>query len=317
MWARRAGAGRNVPTVKGEGVSESSGRNRPAPEQPVTRSGAPGPGAPRPHRTASPRPPARPQFEIALRGYDRTAVEAYLDAQVAERQALRQEVETSDRRRRLAEQHAASTERENRTLREDRAAAVPAGDGFGVRVEKLLRMAEQEAAEAREGASREASALLEQARARAEQHRHEVEQKLIARSSVLDRQSAQRGVEHQEREEQITQQLAAARSEAQALRDAADRAAEQRCSQAEAEAEAVLGTARAEAQRVLEQARQDTERLTVVRGGARADIARLVDLLAVELGDTRSDGGRRPAPGPPTTDQPTTGDRAQAAATGR
>lgn len=262
---------------------------------------APGaPGVPR-LRTA-PAPGRRPQFEVVLRGYDRTAVDAYLDGHAGEWQSLRHELDNSERRRQQAEQHASSTERENRTLRAAPAAAAPAAaeDGFGFRVEKLMRMAEQEAADVRGGAAREASALLEQARAQAEQHRHEVEQNLIARSTVLDQQAARRTVELQEREQQISEQLAAARAEAKNLHDAAERAAEQRRAQADADADAVRNRAAQEARRLVDQARQEADRLVAVQGGARADLARIAELVAAELDATRrplADRAGDPQPG--------------------
>ncbi|GAA2555283.1 hypothetical protein GCM10010210_30970 [Pseudonocardia hydrocarbonoxydans] len=309
-------------------MTDSFGNYSPVVGTPMARKGAHA-AVPQPRAVPPPpRPPDRPQFEVALRGYDRTAVDAFLDAHVAERQALRHELEASERRRQQAEQRAASTERENRTLREGRAAAPgapprPTGDGFGLRVEKLLRLAEQEAGEVRDAAAREATALLEQARARAEQHRHEVEQELITRSTALDQQAAQRAAEQQEREQQIADQLEAARSEAQSLRDAAERAARQRRAEAEAEADAVRARAEAEARRVLEQSRLEADRLAAVQGGARADIARLVDQLAVELGDAGAAGARRGAAAagapraaePMTTDGPeVAGERAPATA---
>jgi len=49
-------------------------------------------------RTA-PAPGRRPQFEVVLRGYDRTAVDAYLDGHAGEWQSLRHELDNSERRR--------------------------------------------------------------------------------------------------------------------------------------------------------------------------------------------------------------------------
>ena len=131
---------------------------------------------------------------------------------------LRRELAESERRRALAEQHATATESEIRNLRSESSTSerTPPEESFGYRAEKLLRLAEQEAAEARAAAGREAAAVVEQARADAEQHRHEVEQSLIARSSLLDQQAAQRTVELQEREQQIAAQMTTARSEIEA-----------------------------------------------------------------------------------------------------
>ncbi len=284
--------------MKAHDSNESPRKNSQVAEASMTgptrdpRAGSGAAGVPRP-RTA-PAPGQRPRFEVVLRGYDRTAVDAYLDGHAGEWQSLRHELDNSERRRQQAEQHAAATERENRTLRTEHppAAATPE-DGFGFRVEKLMRMAEQEVADVRAGAARDASALLEQARAQAEHHRHDIEQSLITRSGVLDQQAARRSAELQEREQQIGEQLAAARAEAQALREAAEFGAEQRRAQAEADAVAVRDRATQEARRVLDQARQEADRLVVVQGGARADLARIADLLATELGGPRRGGDTR------------------------
>ena len=133
--------------------------------------------------------------------------------------------------------------------------------------------------------------MIEQARADAEQHRHEVEQSLIARSSLLDQQAAQRTVELQEREQQIAAQMTTARSEIDAMHEAARRAAEQHRRQAEGDAEAVRARAAHAAQRMRDQAEQEVARLAALRDDARAEITRLAELLANELGSVP----RRPA----------------------
>src|SRR5689334_16350999 len=72
-----------------------------------------------------------------------------------------------------------------------RRSAEPEG-GFGMRAERLLRLAEAEARDMRAAAARDATALLERTQAEAETHRHEVEQELISRSAAFDRRSAER-----------------------------------------------------------------------------------------------------------------------------
>ena len=70
---------------------------------------------------------------------------------------LKMELAEAHRQRRLATEHAEGTEAEMRELRASSAHSEPAAieDSFGYRAEKLLRMAEQEAAEVRTQASRE------------------------------------------------------------------------------------------------------------------------------------------------------------------
>ena len=256
---------------------------------PAQRAGATGSGAPAPERR---------RFDVVLRGYERHAVDEYLGRQDEEMAKLRHDLAESERRRALAEQHATATENEIRTLRSDSqySERTPPEESFGYRAEKLLRLAEQEAAEARTAAGREAAAVIEQARADAEQHRHEVEQSLIARSSLLDQQAAQRTVELQEREQQIAAQMTTARSEIDAMHEAARRAAEQHRRQAEGDAEAVRARAAHAAQRMRDQAEQEVARLAALRDDARAEITRLAELLANELGSVRGDQQREARP---------------------
>jgi DivIVA domain-containing protein len=235
-----------------------------------------------PPSTAAPSRVEPRRFDTVLRGYDRGQVDAHIARLVEENAALRRQGAEADRRRQTAEQHAAATEGEFRKLQSQRQGSSPE-ESFGFRAEKLLRLAEQEAADLRGSAAREAAALLEQARADAEKHRHEVEQSLIARSAQLDEQATQRSIELQERERQIAEQLAAARSEAESLHEAARRAADQLRQQAEAAAETVRLRAAQDAQRMREQAQQEVTRLTSLQRDVRAELARLATVLAAEM----------------------------------
>jgi|GEM_PF-1365035 len=234
-------------------------------------------------------PGDRRRFEVVLRGYERSAVDERLARVADEAGALRRELAESDRRRTLAEQHASATEGENRTLRSEQRGSRTPEDSFGYRAEKLLRLAEQEAADVRTTAAREAAALLEQTRAEAEQHRHEVEQSLITRSSLLDQQAAQRTAGLADREQQITAQAAAAKAEFEGMHESASRAAERRRQQAEADAEAVRARAVHDARRLREQAEQEVARLGALQESARAEIARLAELLSDGLRASASD----------------------------
>ena len=156
----------------------------------------------------SPSPPDQP-FDTVLRGYERRQVDDFVSRLKSELAQMKDELADAQRKRRLANEHAEATERELRDLRAKSAHSEPRSveDSFGYRAEKLLRIAEQEAAEVRTHASRESAAIIEQARTEAEKHRHEVEQSLIARAAVLEQQAAQRNAELQEREQQIADQL--------------------------------------------------------------------------------------------------------------
>lgn len=102
-------------------------------------------------------------FDIVLRGYDR--------AQVDERvRFLSDELATAEQALTAARERTAGLEEELSSVRSELDRRVPDPDvGFGDRVEKILRLAEEEAAEIRQRADGEASSIVERARAEAEQ----------------------------------------------------------------------------------------------------------------------------------------------------
>jgi hypothetical protein len=220
-----------------------------------------------------------------LRGYERRQVDEYVAKAKDEVAKLKEELAEAQRKRRLANEHAEATERELRDVRAKSAHSEPRSveDSFGYRAEKLLRIAEQEAAEVRTHASRESAAIIEQARTEAEKHRHEVEQSLIARASVLEQQAAQRTAELQEREQQIADQLSAAREQADQLHAAAARTADRLRQESEAAAEEAKLRAATDIQRQRDQAQQEIARLDKVQSDVRAELARLNEVLSNEL----------------------------------
>lgn len=247
-----------------------------------------------------------PSFDTALRGYERRQVDEFVVERQKEVSRLRMEVAEAQRQQRLAVEHAEGTETELRELRAKSAHSEPKSveDSFGYRAEKLLRMAENEAAEARGNASRESAAIIEQARTDAEKHRHEVEQSLISRASLLEQQAAQRTAELQEREQQIADQLVAAREQADQLHAAATRAADRLRQESEAAAAETRLRAETAAQRQQDQSAQEIGRLTTLQSDVRAELARLAEVLSAELsaapgagskGPTGVGGGGRPA----------------------
>jgi chromosome segregation ATPase len=228
-------------------------------------------------------------FDTVLRGYERRQVDEFVVEKNKEIAWLKMELAEAHRQRRLATEHAEGTETELRELRASSAHSEPAAieDSFGYRAEKLLRMAEQEAAEARSHASRESAGIIEQARTEAEKHRHEVEQSLISRASLLEQQAAQRTAELQEREQQIGDQLNAAREQADQLHAAAVRAADRLHEESAAAAEETKLRAETAAKRQLDQAAQEIGRLTTLQTDVRAELARLAQMLAAELSGAR------------------------------
>jgi hypothetical protein len=224
-------------------------------------------------------------FDTVLRGYERRQVDDFVAKQKDEITKLKDELAEAQRKRRLANEHAEATERELRDVRAKSAHSEPRSveDSFGYRAEKLLRIAEQEAAEVRTHASRESAAIIEQARTEAEKHRHEVEQSLIGRASVLEQQAAQRNAELQEREQQIADQLTAAREQADQLHAAAARTADRLRQESEAAAEEAKLRAATDIQRQRDQATQEIARLDKVQGDVRSELARLNEVLSNEL----------------------------------
>jgi cell division septum initiation protein DivIVA len=242
---------------------------------------------------SAPTPGGSPTFDTVLRGYERRQVDDYIARIRTEVAAVRDELADTQRQRKLATEHAEATETELRELRARSAHGEPAvkEDSFGYRAEKLLRMAEQEAAEARSHATKESAAIVERARTEAEKHRHEVEQNLIARASQLEQQAAQRNTELQEREQQIADQLTAARDQAEQLHTAATRAADRLREESEAAAAETRLRAETSAKRQQDQATQEIARLKSLQDDIRAELSRLADLLTGEL----AEGGRRAA----------------------
>ncbi|WP_214401940.1 hypothetical protein, partial [Pseudonocardia lacus] len=249
-----------------------------------------------PSAVPSPATHPEPSFDTVLRGYERRQVDDFLAQRRAEVTSLREELAEAQRQRKLATEHAEATEKELRELRARSPHGEPAAkeDSFGYRAEKLLRLAEQEAAEARSHATKESASIIERARTEAEKHRHEVEQNLIARASQLEQQAAQRNTELQEREQQIADQLAAAREQAEQLHSTAARAADRLREESEANAAEIRLRAETAAKRAQDQAAQEINRLQGLQADIRSELGRLADLLTGEL--SKGGDGRRPAP---------------------
>jgi cell division septum initiation protein DivIVA len=217
-------------------------------------------------------------FEIVRRGYDRDQVDRMM-------RDMRDRLNAAESARQNAEQHAQKVEVELRSARSAVQAPEPAmsQESFGFRAEKILRLAEHEAADVRNRAANEATNLVEQARAEAERHRHDVEQKLIARSAELDQEAAQRNVAIQEREQQAAVTLAAAREESTRITEEAQRAAEALVSEARVRADELRNRAEQETRRRREAAEHELRRIGGLHDGVRSEMARLHKLLGGEL----------------------------------
>jgi cell division septum initiation protein DivIVA len=232
----------------------------------------------------------RPAFATALRGYERNQVDDYLAQRDKELAGLRAEAADLRAERDRAVAEAENTGKELREARAKSAHLEPAAkeDSFGFRAEKLLRIAEQEAAEIRSSASRESASIIEKARTEAEGHRHEVEQTLITRASLLEQQAAKRSAALQEREQQIADQLAAAREQAEQLQDNARRVADRLREESEEAAELTRQRAEVDARRRLDEATKEISRLSALQSDVRTELAQLGQLIATELAASRS-----------------------------
>lgn len=197
-------------------------------------------------------------FDVVLRGYDKRQVDERL-------RFLGAELTVADNALRAASERAALLED---ALSEARStpAGEPLGDSnFGARVEKILKLAEDEAREVRSQADAAALALVEQARA----HAAEQDSALQQRWSELD--SARQELEQarQEVNRECEQLRAQARAEADQIRTAVTQQADQLFTAARADADEVGAAAHAEAEQLIAQAKAEAEQL-VAQANAQA-----------------------------------------------
>jgi cell division septum initiation protein DivIVA len=109
---------------------------------------------------------------MVLRGYDRIEVDEYIDKLLAENATLRRELDVASSQQTVAAERPV----EHESLSPQHYDVdTPAEDSFGFRAEKLLRLAEREAAEMRTRATRDAEGVEATARRRAEQQLREAE----------------------------------------------------------------------------------------------------------------------------------------------
>jgi flagellar biosynthesis GTPase FlhF len=155
--------------------------------------------------------------------------------------------------------------------------------GFGVRAERLLRLAETEAREMRASAAADVSNLLAKAQAEAEAHRHEVEQDLIGRSTELDRKAAERTAAVAAREQQMNNELESRREEGERLRTAALREADRIRRDAQSDATRMREAAEAEGRSLRAAAAAETDRLGAIQKRAHDELAKLDRKLAEAL----------------------------------
>jgi len=117
---------------------------------------------------------------MVLRGYDRIEVDAYIEKLLEENSTLRRELDSGAARasaaaERSAEPPAAPGQAPQQSPQQYDI-DTPAEDSFGFRAEKLLRLAEREAAEMRTRATRDAETVEAASRRRAEEQLRAAEQ---------------------------------------------------------------------------------------------------------------------------------------------
>ena len=189
-------------------------------------------------------------FDVVLRGYDKRQVDERLRFLGAELTVANNALRVAGERATLLED----------ALSEARStpAGEPSGDShFGARVEKILKLAEDEAREVRSQADAAAVELVEQARAQAA----EQDNALQRRWAELDnaRQEMEQARQEVNREcEQVREQ---ARAEADQIRTAVTHQADQLFTAARADAEKVGNAAHAEAEQLIAQAKAEAEQL--------------------------------------------------------
>jgi cell division septum initiation protein DivIVA len=246
--------------------------------------------------------PGTSEFGVVLRGYDRGQVDEHLRVLAEHLAELRI---AHQRERRRAESAEGQLHRARTDLERSAAAGGEAGEsvsapGFGYRVEKLLRAAEDEACEVRAVGAREATALLDRARGEAEARRHEMEQSLIARGAASDQQAAQRMVRLDERERRVAERAAAARDEAEQMLTQARHQCDQLWLQARTRAERERAAAQDAILQRRRAAEQELGRLHRLHDQMRGQLARLLDSLAGEFSATNPVPSAPPQPDSPT-----------------
>ena len=249
-------------------------------------------------------------FDVALRGYDRSQVNDYLE---------RVEVALNEADQRHAQDIArvGSVEQELAAVRQQLAEAernasgeAPTPTMVGERVATLLRLADEEAAAVRAGAQGEADSLLEQAR-------RIIERESSERKAALDRRDREtagtaQSAENQRQQAQRDAEVVRGRAERDAAGavDAAKRQGETMVLGARKEAQATADQARAVAQQVHQQAqdeaatmtreaRRQVEELSRQRDAIARQLQQLRDTLAGVMGSVSSQADPSPAQGQP------------------
>jgi cell division septum initiation protein DivIVA len=214
-------------------------------------------------------------FDVVLRGYDKRQVDERL-------RFLGSQLTAAENALRMATERTATLQDELDEARTSSGGESSVDSNFGARVERILKLAQDEAREVRSQADAAAAALLEQARVEAAEHQQQAQQEIATwqaeanrrtveheqalqrRSIELDnaRQELDRARHELERESERVR--AQAQDEADQIRKAVAQEADELFKAARADAEQMSKTARAEAEELVAQARAEAERLVAV-----------------------------------------------------
>lgn len=220
-------------------------------------------------------------FDLTKRGYNPNQVDGHVQALLSRVEVL--EAAHRQEQQRADEAEAELTRLRNRPDRPGEGQGETVQNGFGHRIERVLRVAEQEAANARATAAREASALMERTRKEADSHRQDIEQNLSARRAALDEEAARRRADLDERERELDQQASAAREEAEQTLAEARMGAEQITREAEGEAQRRREDTESIIRKRHTEAENELQRLKGLHDGVRTDLGRLLESLSGQL----------------------------------
>lgn len=237
-----------------------------------------------------------PHFDVAMRGYDRRQVDAYVsraEAEIAELQSARDSAlaTSADRAAQLAS-NAAHIESLKRQASKATEPITPSN--VSDRIRDMLQLATEEASQTRRSAEMEADRVLAAARADAERVRAEAAAELQRLTAAAKQRTAEAEQKLAQARNQATAELERARSEATALlaaaaaerdrldaeaaavRDRADAEAAERRRMADEDFEITLRGRRRSAEREIasEQAQANAEAKQIV-GNAREEVAEL------------------------------------------
>lgn len=229
-------------------------------------------------------------FDVALRGYDKRQVDERI-------RFLAAELGAAEHALRATQARAAALENELYQVRSGPggvhpgpspggsgpAEAAAADASFGARVEKILKMADEEAREVRDQASADASALIEQARSEAEEHGKRAAQEAASRQAEAEKATASAAYEADQLRKTAGQEAdqlrRTAAKEAEDVRKVARAQAAQLVEQARVEADRLVGSATESAQHRERASAQELQRLSQLRDQVNAELYRAKNVL--------------------------------------